>query len=345
MEAHPRGKLDPSHIIEVGMGFRASRTLLSAVELQLFTQLGAEAMTGEQIGERLGLHPRAIHDFLDTLVALGFLHRDQDGSDGRYRNTTETAAFLDKRSPTYIGGGLEMASVRSYRFWSDLTEALQTGQPQNETKQTSKPMFIELYRDRAKLEQFMVAMADIHVANFHVLAEKFDFSKYHTLCDVGGAAGQLCTILAAHHPHLRCTSFDLPIVAPIAHETIAAAGLTQRVEIASGDFFTEPLPWADVITMGDILHDWNLDRKMHLIRSAYAALPKGGAFIIIEDIIDDSRRDNSFGLMMSLHMLIEFGDAFNFTGSDFAGWCREVGFRQVEILPLAGSASAGIAYK
>ena len=345
MDAHPPREVDPSNIIQIGMGFRASRILLSAVELQLFTVLGTDAMTGEQIGELLGLHPRAIYDFLDALVALGLLHRDRDGRDGRYRNTTETAALLDKRSPTYIGGGLEMASVRSYRFWSDLTKALQTGQPQSETKHSGKSTFNEFYRDRAKLEQFIVAMADTHVANFHLLADKFDFSRYQTLCDVGGAGGQLCTILAARYPHLRCTSFDLPIVAPIAYETIAAEGLTQRVEIGSGDFFTDSLPSADVITMGDILHDWNLDRKMHLIRSAYAALPVGGAFIIIEDIIDDARRDNSVGLMVSLHMLIEFGDAFNFTGSDFADWCREVGFRQVEILPLGGSTSAGIAYK
>jgi hypothetical protein len=97
--------------------------------------------------------------------------------------------------------------------------------------------------------------------------------------------------------------------------------------------------------MGLILHDWNLDRKMHLIRSAYEALPEGGAFIVIENLIDDARRENAFGLMMSLNMLIELGDAFDYTGADFAGWCREVGFQEVEILPLAGPASAGVAYK
>jgi hypothetical protein len=338
-------ELDPSHIMQVGMGFWPSKTVLSAVELELFTHLGAEAMTGEEIGERLGLHPRAIYDFLDALVALRFLERDGEGSNGRYRNTAETAAFLDKRSPTYIGGILEMCNARLYRYWGDLTEALQTGKPQNEIKHTGKPMFDELYSDPARLEQFMGAMQGISLGNFHALAEKFDFSKYKTLCDVGGATGQLCTIVATHHPHLRCTSYDLPVVAPIAEKAIAAAGLTDRVSAASGDFFAEPLPRADVITMGLILHDWNLDRKMHLIRSAYEALPDGGAFIIIENLIDDARRENSFGLMMSLNMLVEFGDAFDFTGGDFAGWCREVGFREVEILPLTGPASAGIAYK
>jgi O-methyltransferase domain/Dimerisation domain len=340
-----QAELDPSHLMQVGMGFWPSKTVLSAVELELFTQLGSDAMTGAEIGERLGLHPRAIYDFLDTLVALRFLERDGDGTDGRYRNTDETATFLNKASPTYIGGILEMSNARLYRFWGDLTEALRTGKPQNEVKHAGTGMFEELYSDPARLEQFMRAMQGISTGNFRVLAEKFDFSKYETVCDVGGATGQLCMILAGRHPHLRCVSYDLPVVAPIAEKEIAAAGLADRVTTASGDFFADPFPRADVITMGLILHDWNLERKMHLIRAAYDALPEGGAFIVIENLIDDARRENAFGLMMSLNMLIEFGDAFDFTGSDFAGWCREVGFREVEIVPLTGPSSAGIAYK
>jgi hypothetical protein len=341
----PQTGPDPSHIMQVGMGFWASKTVLSAVELELFTHLGDESLTGEELGDRLGLHPRATYDFLDTLVALGLLARDGDGSAGRYRNTADTAAFLDKRSPAYIGGILEMCNARLYSFWGDLTEALKTGQPQNEVKHTGKPMFEELYSDPARLEQFMRAMQGISLGNFHALAENFDFSRYESLCDVGGATGQLSSIVATRHPHLRCTSYDLPVVEPIAERAIASAGLSDRVTAASGDFFADPLPRADVITMGLILHDWNLERKMHLIRAAYDALPEGGAFIVIENLIDDARRENAFGLMMSLNMLIEFGDAFDYTGSDFAGWCREAGFREIEIVPLTGPTSAGIAYK
>jgi predicted O-methyltransferase YrrM len=336
---------DPSHIMQVGMGFFASKSVLSAVELELFTHLGDQALTGEEIGARLALHPRAIPDFPDTLLALGFLERDDGGGERRYRNTPDTAAFLDERSPTYIGGILEMANARLYGFWGDLTEALRTGRPQNEVKHTGTAMFEELYSDPARLEQFMGAMAGISAGNFHALAETFDFSKYNTVCDVGGATGQLSMILAARHPHLRCISYDLPPVAPIAAKAITAAGLSDRVSVASGDFFAEPLPQADVITMGLILHDWNLEGKQHLIGAAYDALPEGGAFIVVENLIDDARRENAFGLMMSLNMLIEFGDAFDYTGADFAGWCKEAGFRDVEIVPLTGPASAGIAYK
>jgi SAM-dependent methyltransferase len=336
---------DPSHIMQVGMGFWASKTVLSAVELELFTELGAGALSGEELGELLGLHPRATYDFLDALVALGFLERAGDGGGGRYENTTDTAVFLDKRSPAYIGGILEMAGARLYPFWGDLTEALKTGEPQNEVKRTGTTMFEELYSDPARLEQVMHAMQGISLGPFNALSEAFDFSKYESVCDVGGATGQLCAMLAGRHPHLRCTSFDLPVVAPIAEKHITAAGVSDRVSVAEGDFFEDPLPRADVITMGLILHDWNLDRKMHLIKAAYEALPEGGVFIVIENLIDDARRENAFGLMMSLNMLIEFGDAFDYTGADFAGWCKEVGFKEVAFAPLAGPTSAGIAYK
>jgi predicted O-methyltransferase YrrM len=238
-----------------------------------------------------------------------------------------------------------MANARLYPFWGDLTEALRTGKPQNEIKNTGKPMFEELYADEARLEQFMNAMAGVSAGPFMALAEKFDFSKYETLCDVGGATGQLSIIVADRHPNLRCTSFDLPVVEPIAKRTIEGAGLSDRVTAVGGDFFADPLPKADVITMGLILHDWNLENKKHLVKAAYDALPEGGAYIVIENLIDDARRENAFGLLMSLNMLIEFGDAFDYTGADFDGWCQEAGFARTEVIPLAGPTSAGIAYK
>ena len=338
-------QIDPSQIMQIGMGFWPSKTLLSAVELELFTKLGSEGMTGSQIAEALALHARAIPDFPDALVALELLEREGDGGDAVYRNTPATATFLDKAGPAYIGGMLEMANARLYPFWGDLTEALRTGKPQNEVKHAGKAMFEELYSDPDRLEQFMNAMSGISMGAFMALAEKFDFSSYRTLCDVGGATGQLSTIVASRHPHMRCTSFDLPVVQPIAKRRIEAAGIGDRVTTAAGDFFEDPLPKADVITMGLILHDWDLEGKKHLIKAAYDALPEGGAFIVIESLIDDARRENVFGLMMSLNMLIEFGDAFDYTGADFDGWCTEAGFKSTEVVPLAGPTSAGIAYK
>ncbi|MGE0715051.1 MAG: methyltransferase [Alphaproteobacteria bacterium] len=336
---------DPGHIMQIGLGFFGSKTLLSAVELGLFTSLAKGPMTAAEIADTLGLAPRAVPDFPDALVALRLLARDGDGPGARYANTPDGALFLDRESPAYVGGILEMANARLYRFWGDLTEALRTGRPQNETKNSGESVFAKLYEVPKRLEQFMDAMSGVSAGNFRLFADRFDFARYGSLCDVGGATGQLSRFVAGRHPHMRCVSFDLPAVEPIARRRIAADGLDDRVRAVSGDFFADDLPRADVITMGMILHDWNLERKKLLIRKAYDALPPGGAFVAIEALIDDARRDNAFGLLMSLNMLIEFGDAFDYTAADFAGWCREAGFARFEVMPLAGPSSAAIAYK
>jgi 2-polyprenyl-3-methyl-5-hydroxy-6-metoxy-1,4-benzoquinol methylase len=337
--------LSPTRIIEIGAAFWPSKVLLTAVDLGVFTTLGARLLSGPELQRALGLHPRGVYDFLDTLVALGFLERVGDGVAGKYRNTPATGTFLDKNQAGYIGGMLEMLNARLFGYWNDLGTALRTGQPQNEVKHHQKPLFEVLHSDPARLEQFMSAMRGISGPNFRALAEKVDFTKYRTLCDVGGATGQLSTLVAERHAHLQCTSFDLPVVEPIAKRWIAKSSAAARVTTTSGDFLEDSLPRADVITMGMILHDWNLEKKKHLVKLAYEALPPGGLFIAVENLIDDARRENAFGMMMSLNMLIEFGDAFDFTGADFWGWCREAGFSRYEVVHLNGPCSAAIAYK
>jgi hypothetical protein len=238
-----------------------AKVLLVAVKLRLFDELRNGPLTGSQIGERLGLHARAIPDFPDALVALGLLQRDGDGPGARYANTPAGAACLVQGTESYVGGLLDLYNERTFRYWGELEEALRTGTPQNETKQSGRPVFEELYRDPARLEQFLAAMSGISRPNFLALAEGFDFGPYRTLCDVGGAAADLSCAVAARHPHLLCTSFDLPVVEPVARAAIAHRGLADRVTTAAGDFFRDPLPRADVITMGMILHDWNLEKK------------------------------------------------------------------------------------
>lgn len=341
MDATP----NPSAILQTAFGFWGSKVLLTAVELGLFTTLGSRRLTGGELGEELQFHRRANPDFFDALVAMKFLDRENDGPQARYFNTPEGALFLDAASPRYIGGILVMLNARLFKFWNDLPEALRTGLPQNEVKHGQKGMFEELYSDLPRLEQFMGAMTGLSRVNFEAFAEKFDFSQFKTLCDVGGATGLLSIEVAKRHAHLTCTSFDLPVVEPIAKRHIADAGLESRVCTASGDFFKDRLPKADLVTMGMILHDWNLEKKMHLIRSAYDALPVDGALVAIEALIDDARRENVHGLLMSLNMLIEFGDAFDYSGADFRRWCGEVGFKRFEIIHLAGPSSAAVAYK
>ena len=337
--------LDPGRIMHTATAFWESKVLLTAVEFDLFSVLGQHSMTATELGEQLGIHPRGRYDFFDALVASEFLDRDGDGPSGKYRNTPSTAAFLDKASPTYIGGMPEMLNARLFGAWNKLGEALRTGQPQNDAKENGQELFEEVYGNRDKLGQFLEAMSGLQAVNFQRLADQFDFSRYETVSDIGGALALMSRIVGAKHPHLAFNTFDLPPVEYHAQKHVDAAGMTDRIKVVSGDFFVDPLPPADVITMGNVLHDWNLDKKRILIKKAYEALPAGGALIAIENVIDDARRKNLFGLLMSLNMLIELGDAFDYTGEDFRQWCREAGFTRFDVIPLTGAASAAVAYK
>jgi hypothetical protein len=332
--------LTPERILQTGMAFWASKTLLSAVELELFTALAQQPGDLTALQDRLKLHPRSARDFLDALVALGFLER----SNGVYQNTAETALFLDKAKPSYIGGILEMANSRLYPFWGSLTTALRTGEPQNEIK-GGEDLFAALYADPARLREFLRAMSGVSRGANMAIAQKFPWSQYQSCADIGTAQGDLVTQIALAHPHLRGTGFDLPEVGPIFGDYIAANGLTDRVVFKAGDFFTGDLPAADVLLFGHILHDWDLDTKRMLLRKAFAALPPGGAVIVYDSIIDDDRSQNAFGLMMSLNMLIETRGGFDYSGADCIGWMREAGFRDCRVEHLVGPDSMVIGLK
>jgi hypothetical protein len=338
----------PQHIMQIGLGFWASKTLLAAVNFQLFTILSEkEKLSASQIKNALGLQctDRNIYDFLDTLTSFGFLQREGLLENAVYSNGTDTNIFLDKKKPSYIGGILEMANNRLYGFWADLEAGLRTGLPQNEMKHGANDMFERLYESPERLKEFVHAMGGIQMGNFMAFAQKFDFSNYKTLSDAGGAGAMLSIMVAKHQSHMQCTSFDLPAVAPIAQENIDRFGLSERVKTANGNFFEDALPEADVIVMGNILHDWDEEKKMLLIKKAYDALPSGGAFVAIENVIDEQRKENAFGLMMSLNMLIETGKGFDYTFSDFNKWTKAAGFTKTEIISLTGPTSAAVAYK
>ncbi len=342
-ENHP----SPENIMKIGTGFWASKILLSAVKFQIFTTLAEKkSMSAKDIKIHLGLKctDRNVYDFLDALTTFGFLNRDGILETAKYSNHIDTDFFLDKNKPTYIGGILEMMNNRLYGFWGNLEEGLLTGLPQNETKSGAN-LFEELYSDADRLKEFIHAMSGIQMGNFMTFAQAFDFSKFKTLVDIGGSGALLSLMVAKHQPHMTCVSWDLPAVAPIANENIQKFQLQDRVKTANGDFFKDALPTADIVVMGNILHDWDEETKLMLMKKAYDVLPSGGAFVAIEGIIDDERNKNVFGMMMSINMLIETGKGFDYSFADFNKWAKAVGFTSTKIIQLAGPSSAAIAFK
>ncbi len=332
--------LTPERLLQLGMGFWGPRALLSAVELGLFSVLAKGALGEAQLRERLGLHPRAARDFFDALVALGPLQRRA----GKYCNAPDADAFLDRAKPGYIGGMLEMAAVRLYPFWGSLTEALRTGAPQNEIK-TGDDFFGALYGDPERLRGFLAAMTGLSMGAARAIARKFPWKSYESLADMGCAQGCLPVHVALAHKHIRGTGFDLPPVGPIFDDYAHSFGLGDRLAFAGGDFFRDPLPAADVIVMGHVLHDWNLEEKHLLLQKAYAAMPRRGALIVYDTMIDDARTQNVPGLLMSLNMLVETPGGFDYTPSDCRGWMKATGFRSTTVVPLTPAESMVIARK
>jgi hypothetical protein len=337
----PAEQVTPDAIMQLGLGFWGSKTLLSAVELGVFSELAEEGpLDATALRDRLELHPRSATDFFDALVALGMLERE----DGRYSNTPATELFLDRAKPTYMGGMLEMANARLYGFWGSLTEGLRTGEAQNEAK-GDEDFFAELYADPERLAQFAGAMSAISTGAGHAIAAKFPWRDHDTVVDIGCAEGAVPAQVALAHEHITGGGFDLPQLEPIFDAFVAQFGLGDRLSFTAGDFFADPLPEADVLVMGHILHDWDLDEKRALLAKAYDALPEGGALIVYEAIIDDDRRENAFGLLMSLNMLIETPGGFDYTGADCRAWMQEAGFRESYVEHLVGPDSMVVGIK
>lgn len=330
----------PEKILHLGMAFWESKTVLSAVELDVFTTLAKGPLDAQTLRTQLGIHERSARDFFDALVALGMLDR----RDGLYFNAPDADYFLDKAKPSYIGGILEMANARLYRFWGSLTTALQTGRPQNEATEGGN-FFETLYNDPDRLKSFMQSMTGISMGTSIAVAQKFPWKDYRTFIDVGSAQGGLVVQVGKAHSHLTGSGFDLPPTGPLFTAYVESFGLSDRFTFIPGDFFHDPLPKADVLVMGHVLHDWNLDQKKLLLKKAYDALPQGGALIVFESLIDDERRKNAFGLLMSLNMLIELPGGFDYTGADGSGWMKDVGFRETRVEHLAGPDSMIVGLK
>ena len=334
-------QVTPDAIMQLGLAFWGSKALLSAIELGVFSELAGEAtLDADTLRDRLGLHPRSATDFFDALVALGMLERD----DGRYANTPATEVFLDRAKPSYVGGLLEMANARLYPFWGSLTDGLRSGEPQNEAK-VGEDFFATLYSDPARLAQFAGAMSAVSVGAGQAIAAKFPWGDHQTVIDIGCAEGAVPVQIALAHEHITGGGFDLPPLEPIFDAYVAKFGVGDRLSFTGGDFFAEPMPQADVLVMGHILHDWDLDEKRQLLQKAHDALPDGGALIVYEAIIDDERRANAFGLLMSLNMLIETPGGFDYTGADCQRWMQETGFRDTYVEHLVGPDSMVVGIK
>jgi SAM-dependent methyltransferase len=330
----------PDRLLSTAFAFRQSQVLLAAVALGVVPALRNGALGLDALVEKLALHGRGARDFLDALVSLDLLGRD---ANDHYHNVPECAAYLDPDRPTYVGGVLEYLSGSNYQAWGGLAAALKSGTPQ--AGPSAAGGYASFYQEPARFEGFLTGMTAGSLLPARALAESFPWRDYASVIDIGAAQGCVPVVLAQAHPHLTGGGFDLPVVEHAFNRYVDRHGLADRLRFYGGDFFHDPLPCADVLVMGRILHNWDLATKKALLANAYRALPPGGALIVCEALIDDGRRVRSHSLLASLNMVIQTAGGSEFTGAECAGWMREAGFTTVSIIKLAAFYSAIIAEK
>ncbi|MDB4952947.1 MAG: O-methyltransferase family 2 [Myxococcales bacterium] len=337
---HSGAPADVQPLVSLALSFWGAKAAMTAVDLGVFGELARGPREEKELATALGFAGRGARDFFDALVAIGLLERRGQ----TYANTPMAEQYLDPSKPSYIGGVFEMTNQRLYPVWCELAVALQTGLPRNEAKDEND-YYANLGRSSDRLAVFLRGMTGLSAAASRAIAEQAPWGDYRTFLDVGGAEGGLAVRIASAHPHLTGGCFELPGVAGYFDAYVARFGLSDRLQFHGGDFFEDPLPKADVIVMGHVLHNWNLDQKRALVRKAYAALPPGGMLLVHECLIDDERKQNAFGLLMSLNMLLVTREGFGFTGAECQAWMWEAGFGKTRVEHLCGSEWMVVAIK
>jgi len=322
--------------MQIISGFWASKTLAAAVELDLFTQLSGRGVDIHQLSQLLELHPRPAEMLLSGCASLGLLEKRGE----RYHNSPLSEEFLVRGKPYYFGGVITLLDRRLYLPWNRLPEAIKTNRAQTWGDQPG--IFEAMSANPEEQRIFTEGMHSFSVQSGEAVAAAFDFLPYAHLLDVGGGSGAYCIEAARRYPHLRATVFDLPTALEIAREKIAEAAFSDRITTHPGDFFNEALPkGADVVLLSMILHDWTPEKNRVILKRCFDALPSGGAVIVSELMMNDEKTGPASAALMSLNMLIET-EGRNYTWAEYTQWLKDVGFREIQGLPVESPGVNGI---
>ena len=317
----------PDAIFEVAMGFMASKQLFVANEIGLFTALAEGSATLEQLAERAGVPVRTTRIIADTMVALGFLEREQNA----YRNGPLADSFLSGRGPMNMGPMLRFFNAIGYPTWLGLERAVRTGEAaRGALSEEQQAIFSE------GVEAFTTGAAQ-------ALAEAYDFDRHRRLLDIGGGTGSFLVAILSTHPGLEGTLFELPEVTEIAERKLAASPVAERVSVAAGNAFEDELPGGhDVVLLANVIHYFLPGRNVELVRRVRAAVEPGARLLLVDFWTDPTHTQPLPAALMAGEFLVQVGGDV-YSEEEMNGWLAEAGWRPVEKLPLAGPISAIVA--
>lgn len=292
---------NPEPVLDLIEAFRRSQTMFTAVDLGLFTRLGQGPKSLAELQAETAAHPDALERLLDSCVCLGLLEK----SAGRYANTPVAAAYLDHASDRALTGYIEYSQRALWPIWAKLGDAVKEGTHRwEQVFQGKGGLFSHYYRTEEDKRRFQMGMHAFGLISSPQCVRAFDLAGFRHLVDLGGATGHLALAACQAYPTLRATVVDLEEVLALTREIRAQSSVADRVQITAGDFFTDPLPPADLYALGRILHDWSREKIDRLLARIYAALPSGGGLLVAEKLLNEDGLGPRWALMQSLNMLV-----------------------------------------
>ncbi|MFJ2779870.1 methyltransferase [Kitasatospora sp. NPDC087315] len=331
--------LSPTPLMDLTLGVYAFKGLALATELEVFTELaGGKGVTLDAFARRHGIHERPAELLLTALVSLDLLVLDDEGF---YRNSAVSEEFLVKGKPRYFGGWVTLVDKHEYPAYIKMLDSLRGNHPTTWDVENQKSLFQP--DDPVVKEHFWDAMHSLSAYTAGRLAESIDFSGIKRLLDVGGGGAAYDIELCRRHPHLKTTVFDLPFVCELTRPRVEAAGLADRIDFASGDFFeVGGVPGGyDAILLSNILHDWGIEDARKILRACAEALPSGGVLLVTESFVDDDKRGPAPAALMSLNMLVETWGR-NYTAAEYGEWAAEFGLKPEGVVPFEGQGANGV---
>jgi acetylserotonin N-methyltransferase len=332
---------DPTIVLNLLQAFRASKVMFAAVSLGIFDALSAGPKSLEVLAQALKLNGDALERVLDACVGLGLLGRTNQG----YTNTNAASAYLCKDSPQRMTGYIRYSNEFLWKLWGNLEGAVRQGTNRwNETFGWDGPIFSHFFRTEEAKREFLMGMHGYGLISSPQVVAAFDLSSYPCLVDLGGATGHLAIAACERYPNLRAVLFDLPEAATLAREIVGASSVADRIDIVSGDFFTDPLPQGDLFALGRILHDWTDEKIVKLLSQIYRQLPSGGALLIAEKLLDEEKQGPHLAQMQNLNMLV-CTEGKERTLSEYRALLTSVGFTEVQGCRTASPLDAVLALK
>jgi acetylserotonin N-methyltransferase len=334
-------QIDPTVVLELIHGFRASKIMFCALELGVFDRLAAAPAAAGPLASELGVDGGALERLLSACAGIGLLERRGE----HYHNQPVASAYLARESPQSLAGYILYSGRALYRLWGNLDDAVREGG--NRWRQTfglDGPLFSSFFRTPEALAEFTRGMHGLGLLSSDAVVGAFDLSGFRHLADLGGATGHLAIAACRRYPGLAATVLELPAVAAFAREYLAGSGLAGRITIREGDFFAGPLPPADLYALGRVLHDWDEERIRLLLGRIHEALPEGGGLLVAEKLLDEDRCGPPGALLQDLNMLV-CAEGRERSASEYRELLRSCGFGRVEARRTGAYLDAVLAIK